>query len=165
MQGNVVRLSIEYALTPLAELKQLDGILRHEVEVMTRAKVRRNRLSTLLADMANDRIQNDYTEQCIEALRRISTLNVDLVQLPTALSQLQTKFRTKTNFSHIQRLHNMLYSYGATVIEIVRRKEFGEGLIYGLSNPSLTAEQARFFYQRAQSILEVMAKLSWVSAS
>lgn len=37
----------------------------------------------------------------------------------------------------------MLYAYCATVVEIVRRKEF-----------------AHFFYQRAQSILEVMAKLS-----
>ncbi|KAF8966554.1 autophagy-related protein 11-domain-containing protein [Flammula alnicola] len=37
----------------------------------------------------------------------------------------------------------MLYAYGATVIEIVRRKEFSS-----------------FFYQRAQSILEVMAKVS-----
>ncbi|KAF8137319.1 putative peripheral membrane protein [Boletus edulis] len=108
----------------MQELKQLDGVLRHEVEVMTCTK-------------------NDYTEQCVGALRRISTLNVDLVQLPIMLSQLQTKFRSKTNFSHIQRLHSMLYSYGATVIEIARRKEF-----------------ARFFYQRAQSILEVMAKLS-----
>lgn len=81
---------------------------------------------------ANDRTQNDYTEQCVGALRRISTLNVDLVQLPTTLSQLQTKFRSKTNFSYIQRLHSMMYSYGATVIEIVRRKEFGEGLEYDL---------------------------------
>jgi autophagy-related protein 11 len=39
----------------------------------------------------------------------------------------------------------MLYAYGATVVEIVRRKEF-----------------ARFFYGRAQSVLEVMAKLSCV---
>ncbi|KAF9225984.1 hypothetical protein BS17DRAFT_750485 [Gyrodon lividus] len=108
----------------MQELKQLDGVLRHEVEVITRAK-------------------NEYTEQCIGALRRISSLNIDLVQLPTTLSQLQTKFRAKNSFLHIQRLHNMLYAYGATVIEIVRRKEF-----------------ARFFYQRAQSILEVMAKLS-----
>lgn len=93
------------------------------------------------------------------ALRRISNLNVDLVQLPTTLSQLQTKFRSKTNFSYIQRLHSMLYSYGATVIEIVRRKEFGEGLVFDLP---LVAHHwtARFFYQRAQSILEVMAKLS-----
>ncbi|KAH7887046.1 putative peripheral membrane protein [Phlebopus sp. FC_14] len=106
------------------ELKQLDSTLRHEVAVMTDAK-------------------NVYTEQCIGVLRRISALNVDLVQLPTTLSQLQTRFRTKNSFLHIQRLHNMLYAYGATVIEIVRRKEF-----------------SRFFYQRAQSILEVMAKLS-----
>ncbi|KAF9239828.1 putative peripheral membrane protein [Melanogaster broomeanus] len=108
----------------MQELKQLDGVLRREVEVITRAK-------------------NEHTEQCMGALRRISTLNIDLVQLPTTLSQLQTKFRSKNSFLHIQRLHSMLYAYGATVIEIVRRKEF-----------------ARFFYQRAQSILEVMAKLS-----
>ncbi|KAH0835892.1 hypothetical protein J3R83DRAFT_9785 [Lanmaoa asiatica] len=93
----------------MQELKQLDGVLRHEVEVMTCAK-------------------NDYTEQCIGALRRISILNVDLVQLPSALSQLQPNFERKL-ISHIY--------------NIVRRKEF-----------------ARFFYQRAQSILEVMAKLS-----
>jgi autophagy-related protein 11 len=106
------------------ELKERDAALRREVQVMTEAK-------------------NAYTEQCIGALRHISTLNTDLVQLPTALTNLQASFRGKNSFSHIQRLHNMLYAYGATVIEIVRRKEF-----------------ARFFYQRAQSILEVMAKLS-----
>ncbi|KIK99177.1 hypothetical protein PAXRUDRAFT_569510 [Paxillus rubicundulus Ve08.2h10] len=110
--------------TLMQDLKQLDGVLRREVEVVTRAK-------------------NEYTEQCIGVLRRISSLNIDIVQLPTTLSQLQIKFRAKNSFLHIQRLHNMLYAYGATVIEIVRRKEF-----------------SRFFYQRAQSILEVMAKLS-----
>lgn len=89
---------------------------------------------------ANDSAQNDYTEQCVGALRRISALNVDLVQLPITLSQLQTKFRSKTNFSHIQRLHSMLYSYGATVIEIVRRKEFGESGAWFIT-PSLTTEQ------------------------
>ena len=56
---------------------------------------------------------------------------------------MQTTLRAKNAFAHIQRLHNMIYAYGATLIEIVRRKEF-----------------ARFFYQRAQLILEVMAKLS-----
>ncbi|KAI6044039.1 putative peripheral membrane protein [Pisolithus marmoratus] len=110
--------------TLLQEIKQLDIILRRQVEIITQFK-------------------NDYTEQCMTALQCISTLNVDLVQLPTTLSHLQAKFRAKNSFSHIHRLHNMLYAYGATVIEIVRRKEF-----------------SRFFYQRAQSILEVMAKLS-----
>lgn len=68
------------------------------------------------------------TEQCITALRHISVLNVDLVQLPGMMSNLQADFRVKNSFAHIQRLHNMLYAYGATLIEIVRRKEFGESL-------------------------------------
>lgn len=70
--------------------------------------------------------QNSHTSQCIEALRRISTLNNDLVDLPPSLTALQTGFKAKTSLSHIQRLHSMLYAYGATVVEVVRRKEFGE---------------------------------------
>ncbi|TFK84892.1 hypothetical protein K466DRAFT_588523 [Polyporus arcularius HHB13444] len=108
----------------LQEFRQLDDGLRLEVERITEVK-------------------NAYTEQCVYAIRRISELNTDLVTLPSAMTSLQTSFRAKTSFSHIARLHSMLYAYGATVVEIVRRKEF-----------------ARFFYQRAQSILEVMAKLS-----
>ncbi|KAG6888139.1 hypothetical protein C0995_010352 [Termitomyces sp. Mi166 len=87
--------------------------------------------------------KNAFTRHCISTLRQISVLNNNMVQIPPTLAALQTSFRGKTSFSHIQRLHHMLYAYGATVIEIVRRKEF-----------------SRFFYRRAQSILEVMAKLS-----
>ncbi|KAJ7785215.1 putative peripheral membrane protein [Mycena maculata] len=108
----------------LQELRQHDFALRQELQYITNTK-------------------NAYTQQCIGALRTISGLNNDMVQIPPALANLQASFRGKNSFSHIQRLHNMLYAYGATVIEIVRRKEF-----------------SRFFYQRAQSILEVMAKLS-----
>ncbi|EKM58045.1 uncharacterized protein PHACADRAFT_139619 [Phanerochaete carnosa HHB-10118-sp] len=108
----------------LNDLRQLESSLRAELQRITGNK-------------------NDYTEKFIRALRRISLLNNYVVQLPSTLKSLQMSFRTKTSFSHIQRLHNMLYAYGATVVEIVRRKEF-----------------AQFFYQRAQSILEVMAKLS-----
>ncbi len=70
-------------------------------------------------------MKNAYTEQCVYTIQRISELNTELVTLPSALSTLQASFRAKTSFSHISRLHNMLYAYGATVIEIVRRKEFG----------------------------------------
>ncbi|KAJ7119956.1 putative peripheral membrane protein [Mycena crocata] len=108
----------------LQELRQHDFTLRQELQFITNVK-------------------NAYTQQCIGALRDISGLNNDMVHIPPALAALQASFRGKNSFPHIQRLHNMLYAYGATVIEIVRRKEF-----------------ARFFYQRAQSILEVMAQLS-----
>ncbi|TFY80935.1 hypothetical protein EWM64_g3076 [Hericium alpestre] len=88
-------------------------------------------------------IKNAYTEQCMRGLRQISLLNNDLIHFPASLTALQNSIRAKTSFVHLQKLHNMIYFYGATLIEIVRRKEFG-----------------RFFYQRAQVILEVMAKLS-----
>lgn len=98
-------------------------------------------------------------------MRRISVLNNYVVQLPPALKSLQASFRAKTSFSHIQRLHNMLYAYGATVVEIVRRKEFGESRALISDHSELTSDLlAQFFYQRAQSILEVMAKLSYVTS-
>ncbi|KAI0032877.1 putative peripheral membrane protein [Vararia minispora EC-137] len=88
-------------------------------------------------------LKNALTEQGMRALREISLLNNDLVELPNMLAILQSTLRAKNAFAHIQRLHNMIYAYGATIVEIVRRREF-----------------AKFFYQRAQLILEVMAKLS-----
>ncbi|KZT65321.1 putative peripheral membrane protein [Daedalea quercina L-15889] len=106
------------------DLRRCDGVLRDQLVTMSAFK-------------------GTYTEGCILVLRQISALNHDLIELRQLLTSLQAGLKAKTSFSHIQRLHNMLYAYGATVIEIVRRKEF-----------------ARFFYQRAQSILEVMAKLS-----
>ena len=54
----------------------------------------------------------------------------------------------------------MLYAYGATIVEIVRRKEFCESLTSVVITDFLIEPIARFFFQRAQSILEVMAKLS-----
>ncbi|KAI0642725.1 hypothetical protein C8Q79DRAFT_916874 [Trametes meyenii] len=108
----------------LHDLRDLDAALRAEVQHIVDVK-------------------NAYTEQCVYTIQRISELNTELVTLPSAMTSLQASFRAKTSFSHISRLHNMVYAYGATVIETVRRKEF-----------------ARFFYQRAQNILEVMAKLS-----
>lgn len=112
----------------LVDLAQLDTSLREEVTLLTN-------------------IKNAYTTQQIQTLRHISILNNDLIQLPPALSSLQTSFRTKGagtgGFGHLKRLHGMVYAYGATVVEVVRRKEFG-----------------RFFYGRAQNVLEVMAKLS-----
>lgn len=110
----------------LQELRQLDMSMRSNVSSITQMK-------------------NTFTEHCLRGLRQISTLNNDLVALPADLTALQSSFRNKNTFPHIQRLHNLVYAYGATVIEIVRRKEF-----------------SRFFYTRCQIILEVMAKLSAV---
>ncbi|KAI9507608.1 putative peripheral membrane protein [Russula earlei] len=108
----------------LPELRQLDISMRRAVSSITELK-------------------NTFTEHCLRGLRQISALNNDLVSLPADLTALQSSFRTKNAFPHIQRLHSLIYAYGATLIEVVRRKEF-----------------ARFFYKRCQVILELMAKLS-----
>lgn len=53
----------------------------------------------------------------------------------------------------------MLYAYGATVIEIVRRKEFGERYTWRsvlFPHPVIV----RFFAQRAQVVAEMLAKLT-----
>ncbi|KAF8591259.1 hypothetical protein K439DRAFT_1656781 [Ramaria rubella] len=107
-----------------AEIAKHDVVLRDEMQLITD-------------------IKNKSTTLCMRSLRHISHLNNDLMLLPQMLSGLQSDFRAKTNFAHIQRLHNMLYAYGATLVEIVRRKEF-----------------SRFFSHRAQTIAEIMAKLS-----
>lgn len=59
------------------------------------------------------------------------------------MASIHAELRKKTNFSHIERLHNMLYAYGATLIEIVRRKEFGASnnsniLLESLQMPSFS---------------------------
>ncbi|KAG9125100.1 oligomeric, coiled-coil, peripheral membrane protein [Ceratobasidium sp. 392] len=59
------------------------------------------------------------------------------------LATLEVDFRQKGGFPHLQRLRNMLYMYGATIVEVVRRREF-----------------SRFFMDKAQAIAEVLAKLS-----
>ena len=69
--------------------------------------------------------QNTFTVHCLRGLRQISALNNDLISLPADLTALQSSFRAKNAFPHIQRLHNLVYAYGATLVEIVRRKEFG----------------------------------------
>ncbi|THV00458.1 hypothetical protein K435DRAFT_818316 [Dendrothele bispora CBS 962.96] len=115
----------------LQELKQLDAALRQELEFIVEVK-------------------NSYTHHTLVTLRHIGALNNDLLMIPPGLSALQASFRggadgkKNPSFSHIERLHGMIYAYGATVVEIVRRKEFCD----------------QFFYQRAQSILDIMAKLS-----
>ena len=48
-----------------------------------------------------------------------------MLQLSPNMTGVSELLRAKNGFSHIQRLHNMIYAYGATVVEIVRRKEFG----------------------------------------
>ncbi|KAI9437447.1 hypothetical protein H4582DRAFT_1954670 [Lactarius indigo] len=87
--------------------------------------------------------KNAYTSQCLRAFRQIHTLNAGLVALPDDFTGLQASLETKGTFADIERLHNMVYTYGATMVEVVRRKEF-----------------SRHFHRKCQGFSEVMSNLS-----
>ena len=61
------------------------------------------------------------------------TLYKDLVGLSGDITLLQASLDIKGSFSDIERLHNVVYAYGATMVEVVRRKEFCASLRYLLS--------------------------------
>ncbi|KAG8911221.1 oligomeric, coiled-coil, peripheral membrane protein, partial [Tulasnella sp. 408] len=109
---------------PIEEIQELDALLRDEVRIMADYK-------------------NQLTNHCVHVVRQVSKLQSILADLPSELAALEADLRAKAGFPHLQRLHNMLYYYGATVVEIVRRKEF-----------------AKLFTERAQTIAEMMAKLT-----
>ncbi|KAG9025608.1 oligomeric, coiled-coil, peripheral membrane protein [Tulasnella sp. JGI-2019a] len=109
---------------PVDEIRELDAALRGEVLAMAELK-------------------NRSTTHSIDVLRHVSRLQSTLADMPSVLTSLDADLRPKAGFPHLQRLHNMLYVYGATVVEIVRRKEF-----------------AKIFMERAQTIAEMMAKMT-----
>ncbi|EKM77300.1 hypothetical protein AGABI1DRAFT_122058 [Agaricus bisporus var. burnettii JB137-S8] len=124
--------------------------LKSRFELTEKVVLKLKEGTDIVRSSVSDRRLIDDADSCfrrsqsfVEKITDCAAALEDVAQIPPALSALQASFRGKNSFSHIQRLHNMLYAYGATVIEIVRRKEF-----------------SRFFFQRAQTILEVMAKLS-----
>lgn len=68
--------------------------------------------------------KNQSIAHVLTVLRQVSFLQSTLAELPAALTALETDLRNKGGFVHMQRLHSMVYMYGATIVEIVRRKEF-----------------------------------------
>jgi autophagy-related protein 11 len=77
------------------------------------------------------------------------------------LSHYNAIIRVKGGFAHLQRLHGMAFAYGASVIEVVRRREFGQSKnIPFVARLRLNVYLGRFFTQRAQAMAEIMAKFS-----
>ncbi|KAF8267063.1 autophagy-related protein 11-domain-containing protein [Lactarius quietus] len=112
----------------LQELRSLDTSIRDNLSSVVESK-------------------NTYTNQCLYALRRIHSLNAGLVTLSDVFNVLQVSLHSKSSFSDIERLHNMVYAYGATMVEVVHRKEF-----------------STLFHRKCQRFSEVMSNLSVAEA-
>ncbi|KAL8292575.1 hypothetical protein RQP46_001187 [Phenoliferia psychrophenolica] len=119
---------------------------------------------------ARDRIRflverkNAMTRYLVLSMQRISNLQSDISSMPENLGALDHDLRVKTdNFKHLARLEGLIPAYVATVVEVVRRREFGrlldehsQSVAQSLSHLSTTERTRRLTYRSTFS-----GKLPW----
>ncbi|PWZ00305.1 hypothetical protein BCV70DRAFT_190302 [Testicularia cyperi] len=105
----------------------------------------------LLDEVAREAVQrltqdrNDILERSLHLLIDISSLQSEFAETGALLAAVDADLHSNKldGFKHLSRLKNMLWAYGASVVEVVRRREF-----------------AKHFLGKSQSLAELMAKLS-----
>ncbi|PWN47629.1 hypothetical protein IE53DRAFT_238653 [Violaceomyces palustris] len=114
-------------------------IIQMTDELLLLDEVARESVRRLTAD------NNDMLARSLHLLQDISSLQSEFADLSSALVAVEADLTSNKvdGFKHLARLKNMLWAYGATVVEVVRRREF-----------------ARHFLSKSQSLAELMAKLS-----
>ncbi|KAK4697173.1 autophagy-related protein 11, partial [Phenoliferia sp. Uapishka_3] len=108
--------------------------------------------------------KNAMTRYLILSMQRISNLQSDIASMPENLGALDHDLRVKTdNFKHLARLEGLIPAYVATVVEVVRRREFGrlledhsQSVAQSLSHLSSTERTRRTTYRSTFS-----GKLPW----
>lgn len=110
----------------IEELYLLDEVARESVRRLTADK-------------------NDLAARSLTLLSDISSLQSDYADLSASLAAFHADVYSSRidGFRHLARLNKMLWAYGATVIEAVRRREFNT-----------------HFLAKSQSLAELMAKVS-----
>ncbi|EST04922.1 Autophagy-related protein 11 [Kalmanozyma brasiliensis GHG001] len=108
------------------ELLLLDEVVREGVQRLTQDR-------------------NDILERSLHLLIDISGIQSEFTETGSLLAAVDADLHSNKldGFKHLHRLKNMLWAYGATVVEVVRRREF-----------------AKHFLGKSQSLAELMAKVS-----
>lgn len=119
-------LTLDQIQQNIDELQALDTTARVSVERLT-------------AD------RNDMTARSLALLGDISSLQSDYADLAAGMSAFNDELHSKRvdGFRHLARLSNMLWAYGATMVEAVRRREF-----------------SAHFLAKSQALAELMARVS-----
>jgi hypothetical protein len=122
-----------------ADDEELAQVERSAEELLLLDEVGRDDMRRLNAD------KNDMMSRALHLLGDISSLQSDYADLGASIAALDADLRSSKidGFRHLARLKNMIWAYGATVVEVVRRREF-----------------ARHFMNKAQALAELMAKIS-----
>lgn len=102
----------------------LAEVARGAEELLLLDEVAREALRRLAAD------RNDIVARGLHLLQDISALQSDYADLGAGLAAVDADLHSNKvdGFRHLARLKNMLWAYGATVVEVVRRREFCKSL-------------------------------------
>lgn len=116
-----------------------DEIVRSSNELLLLDEVVREAVQRLTQD------RNDILERSLHLLIDISAIQSEFTETGSLLAAVDADLHSNKldGFKHLHRLKNMLWAYGATVVEVVRRREF-----------------AKHFLGKSQSLAELMAKVS-----
>lgn len=116
-----------------------DEIVNSSNELLLLDEVVREGVQRLTQD------RNDILERSLHLLIDISGIQSEFTATGSLLAAVDADLHSNKldGFKHLHRLKNMLWAYGATVVEVVRRREF-----------------AKHFLGKSQSLAELMAKLS-----
>lgn len=117
----------------------LTGIQQSTSELISLDEAVRECVRRLTAD------KNDIMAHSLTLLGDISGLQSDYADLAAGLASFDSDLHSNRvdGFKHLARLSNMLWAYGATVVEVVRRREF-----------------SKHFLAKSQALAEVMARVS-----
>ncbi|SOV07388.1 related to ATG11 - required for mitophagy [Ustilago sp. UG-2017a] len=116
-----------------------DEIVNSSNELLLLDEVVREGVQRLTQD------RNDILERSLHLLIDISGIQSEFTETGSLLAAVDADLHSNKldGFKHLHRLKNMLWAYGATVVEVVRRREF-----------------AKHFLGKSQSLAEIMAKVS-----
>lgn len=92
------------------DLMELDSAMRDDLVTLTNVK-------------------NEFTLDVHIHLRQVATFQTRITELIQPLRTLDTELRSKAAFPHLARLHQLPFAYAATVVEVVRRKEFASFVV------------------------------------
>ncbi|TKY85365.1 hypothetical protein EX895_005527 [Sporisorium graminicola] len=121
------------------DAETFDEIARSANELILLDEVVREGVQRLTQD------RNDILERSLHLLIDISGIQSEFTETGSLLAAVDADLHSNKldGFKHLHRLKNMLWAYGATVVEVVRRREF-----------------AKHFLGKSQSLAELMAKVS-----
>jgi hypothetical protein len=111
-------------------------------------------------------IKNDFTLDLHIHIKQVAGFQIRIAELTGPLGSVEEELGSKAAFPHLQRLHRLPFAYATTVVEVVRRKEYG-ALLAGLA-AQLTEglggklEEER---HRRRELKEALSQLPWTVAA